>query len=115
MASEPDAVECPDRHWIAQSVWHGDGVRLTTAALRHHFNDRDNLLAAMQSVVCYELGNLRARLRPDVQVAFDVKRAGNCTTFKLWAEGKGATGPLWQDSRRESGGEKGVTVHSHPE
>ena len=28
VASEPDAVEYPERHWIAQSVWHEDGVRL---------------------------------------------------------------------------------------
>ena len=99
MASEPDAVECPERHWIAQSVWHGDGVRLATAALHHHFNDRDNVLMAMELVVYYELGHLRARLRPDVQVAFDVKRAGNCRTFNVWEERKGATGQLWQDSR----------------
>ena len=45
-ASEPDAVEYPERHWIAQSVWHGDGVRLATAALHDHFNDRDNVLVA---------------------------------------------------------------------
>ncbi len=76
VASEPDPVEYPERHWIAQSVWHGDGVRLATAALRRHCNDRDNVMVAMQLVVYYELGNLRARLRPDVQVAFDVKRAG---------------------------------------
>ena len=83
VASEPDAVECPERHWIAQSVWHGDGVRLATAALHHHFNDRDNVLVAMELVVYYERGNHRARLRPDVQIAFDVKRAGNCSTFKV--------------------------------
>lgn len=61
VASEPDAVEYPERHWIAQSVWHGDGVRLATAALHHHFNDRDNVLVAMELVVYYERGNHRAR------------------------------------------------------
>ena len=82
VASEPDAAEYPERHWIAQSVWHGDGVRLATAAFHHHFNDQDNVLVAMELVVYYERGNHPARLRPDVQAAFDVKRAGNCSTFK---------------------------------
>ncbi|MDE0261423.1 MAG: hypothetical protein OXJ37_03355 [Bryobacterales bacterium] len=88
LASEPDAVDYPERHWIAQSVWHGDGVRLATAALHQHFDDRDNVQLAVELVVYYERGNHRARPRPDVQVAFDVKRAGNCSTSKVWEQDK---------------------------
>lgn len=59
MAHEPDTIEYPERHWIAQSVWHGDAVRLATAALRHHFIDRDEVLVAIELVVRYERGNNR--------------------------------------------------------
>ena len=48
---EPDAVEYPDRPWIAQSVWQGDAVGLAEAALRHHFRDRDDVLVAMELLV----------------------------------------------------------------
>ncbi|MDE0103105.1 MAG: hypothetical protein OXN89_12055 [Bryobacterales bacterium] len=51
MASEPDAVEYPERHWIAQSVWHRDAVGLAKAALEHHFRDRDDVLVAMELAV----------------------------------------------------------------
>ncbi len=88
VASEPDAVEYPDRRWAAQSVWHGDAVRLATAALHHHFRDRDDVLVAMELVVYYERGDNRAWLRPDVQVVFGVERGGNRRTFKVWEEGK---------------------------
>ena len=51
MPREPDAVEYPDRPWVAQSVWQGDAVGLAEAALRHHFRDRDDVLVAMELVV----------------------------------------------------------------
>ncbi|MCY4597394.1 MAG: hypothetical protein OXC19_21655, partial [Bryobacterales bacterium] len=72
VAPEPDAVEYPEGHWIAQSVWHGDAVRLATAALRHHFRDRDDALVAMELVVYYVRGDNRVWLQPDVQVVFGV-------------------------------------------
>ena len=87
-ASEPDAVEYPEGHWIAQSVWHGDAVRLATAALHHHFRDRDDVLVAMELVVYYVRGDNRAWLQPDVQVVFGVGDGGNRRTFKVWEEGK---------------------------
>lgn len=105
VASEPDAVDYPERLWIAQSVWHGDGVRLATAALHHHFDDRDNALVAMELVVYYERGNHRARPRPDAQVAFDVKRAGNCSTLMVWEEGT-APDSCPGDSVAVNGGEQ---------
>ena len=88
VASEPDAVEYPEGHWIAQSVWHGDAVRLATAALHHHFRDRDDVLVAMELVVYYVRGDNRVWLQPDVQVVFGVGRGGNRRTFKVWEEGK---------------------------
>ena len=86
--SEPDAVEYPERQWIAQSVWHGDAVLLATAALRNHFRDRQDVLVAMELVVYYKRGDNTAWLRPDVQVVFGVARGGNRSTYKVWEEGK---------------------------
>lgn len=85
---EPDAVEYPDRPWIAQSVRHGDAVGLAKAALHHHFRDRDDVLVAMELVVYYVRGDNQAWLRPDVQVAFGVGCGRERSTFKVWDEGK---------------------------
>ena len=87
-AQEPDAVEYPDRQWIAQSVWHGDAIRLATNALRNCFRDREDVLVAMELVVYYQRGDNTAWLRPDVQVVFGVERGGNRRTYKVWEEGK---------------------------
>ena len=88
VAPEPDAVEYPEGHWIAQSVWHGDAVRQATVALLHHFRDHDDVLVAMELVVYYLRGDNRVWLQPDVQVVFGVGRGGNRSTFKVWEEGK---------------------------
>ena len=86
--AEADAVEYPERQWIAQSVWHGDAVRLATDALQHRFRDREDVLVAMELVVYYERGTNTAWLRPDVQVVFGVERGGNRSTYRVWEEGK---------------------------
>ena len=88
VAGEPDAVEYPEGHWIAQSVWHGEAVGLATAALQHHFSDRDDVLVDMELVVYYERGDKRAWLQPDVQVVFGVGRAGNRRTYRVWEKRK---------------------------
>ena len=87
-ARAPDAVEYPERQWIAQSVWHGNAVLLATAALRSRFRDREDVLVAMELVVYYERGDNTAWLRPDVQVVFGAGRAGNRSTYKVWEEGQ---------------------------
>ena len=87
-AREADLVEYPERQWIAQSVWHGDAVLLATAALQNHFRNREDVLVAMELVVYYERGDNTAWLRPDVQVVFGVERGGNCSTYRVWQEGK---------------------------
>ena len=86
-ASEPEVVEYPERQWIAQSVGHGDAVRLATAALEHHFRHLSKVLVAMELAVYHEQGNSLAWLRPDVQVVFGVGR-GDRRVFKVWEEGK---------------------------
>ena len=88
VASAPDAVEYPERHWTAQSVSHGYAVRLATVALDQHFRDREDVLVAMELVVYYERGDNTAWLRPDVQVVFGVQRGIQRSTFKVWEEGK---------------------------
>ena len=87
-AREPGLVEYPERQWIAQSVWHGDAVRLATDALLNRFRDREDVLVAMELVVYYERGDNTAWLQPDVQVVFGVGRAGNRSTYRIWEEGK---------------------------
>ena len=85
---EPDEVEYPEGHWIAQSVWHGDAVMQAATALRHHFRGRDDVLVAMELVIYYKRGDNTARLQPDVQVVFGVGRGGDRGTYKVWQEGK---------------------------
>ncbi len=84
---EPDDVEYPEGQWVAQSLWHGDAVRQATAALDHHFRERQDTLVAMEVRVYYVRGNDKVWLQPDVQVVFGVKR-GNRSSFKVWEEGK---------------------------
>ncbi len=88
-AGEPEDVEYPEGHWIAQSVWHGDAVGLATVALRHHFRKRENVLVAMELLVYYERDNNKVCLQPDVQVVLGVPR-GNRGSYKVWEEGKAA-------------------------
>ena len=85
---EPDDIEYPEGHWIAQSVWHGDAVGQATAALRNHFRHREDALVAMELVVYYERGNLKAHLQPDVLVVFGVDPRGDRGSYRVWAEGK---------------------------
>ena len=99
-ASQPAAVEYPERQWIVQSVGHGDAVRLATVALEHQFRQGADVLVAMELAVYYEQGNSLAWLRPDVQVTFGVGR-GNRSVFKVWEEGKAPDWVLGLDLRSE--------------
>ena len=84
---ETDEVEYPEGNWIAQSVAHGDAVRQAATALHHHFRERQQVLVAMELMVYYQRGNNQAKLQPDVQVVFGVRR-GDRSSFKVWEEGK---------------------------
>ncbi len=88
MAPEPDEVEYPEGHWIAQSVGHGDAVRQAATALDYHFRERADVLVAMELVVYYQRGNNKLRLQPDVQVVFGVEHCGSRGSFRIWEEGK---------------------------
>ncbi len=88
MAPEPDEVEYPEGHWIAQSVGHGDAVRQAATALDYHFRARADVLVAMELVVYYQRGNNKLRLQPDVQVVFGVEHCGSRGSFRIWEEGK---------------------------
>ena len=86
--SEHDEIEYPERQWVAQSVWHGDAVRLAASALRHHFKGSGDVLVAMELSVYYERGNVQAWLKPDVLVVFGVADPeGSRSVFRVWAEG----------------------------
>lgn len=116
VAPEPDAVEYPDRPWIAQSVRHGDAVGLAKAALQHHFRDRDDVLVAMELVVYYVRGDNRAWLRPDVLVASGVGRGRERGTFKGGAKARHRTlSWRWPRRRRRRmmrGTRRGSTLRS---
>ena len=86
-SAEPDDIEYPEGNWIAQSVWHGDAVRLAATALAHHFRERSDVLVAMEVRLYYQRGNNKVWLQPDVQVVFGVNR-GNRTSYRIWEEGK---------------------------
>ena len=88
VASEPDALEYPGRHWIAQSLWHGDAVAQARTALRQHFRKRDDVLVAMELAVYFEHGDEETWLQPDVLVVFGVERGRERSSYKVWAEGK---------------------------
>ena len=85
---EPDDIEYPEGHWIAQSVWHGDAVMQAATALRHHFRSRDDVLVAMELVIYYKRGDNTAWLQPDVQVVFGTSRGEDRGTYKVWEAGK---------------------------
>ena len=88
VAPEPDEVEYPEGHWIAQSVGHGDAVRQAATALDYYFRERADTLVAMELVVYYQRGNNKLRLQPDVQVVFGVEHCGSRGSFRIWEEGK---------------------------
>ena len=88
VAPEPDDVEYPEGHWIAQSVGHGDAVRQAATALDYYFRERADVLVAMELVVYYQHGNNKLRLQPDVQVVFGVEHCGSRGSFRIWEEGK---------------------------
>ena len=88
VAPEPDEVEYPEGHWIAQSVGHGDAVRQAATALDYYFRERADVLVAMELVVYYQHGNNKLRLQPDVQVVFGVEYSANRGSFRVWDEGK---------------------------
>ena len=88
VAPEPDDVEYPEGHWIAQSVGHGDAVRQAATALDYYFRERADVLVAMELVVYYQRGNSKLRLQPDVQVVFGVEHCGSRGSFRIWEEGK---------------------------
>ena len=84
---QPDEVEYPERQWIAQSIAHGEAVMQAAAALRQHFDDRQQVLVAMELAVYYQRGNDKVWLQPDVQVVFGVN-SENRSSFRVWEEGK---------------------------
>ena len=117
---QPDDIEYPEGHWIAQSVWHGDPVRLATTALHHHFRDREDVLVAMELVVYYRRGDTAACLQPDVQVVFGAGRGGDRGTYKVWEEEKApdfvlevaSPSTAGNDAQYEAGEYAGIGVRS---
>ena len=87
-APEPDDIEYPEGHWIAQSVAHGVAVRQAAAALDLHFAEREDVLVAMELVVYFQRGQAAVKLQPDVQVVLGVPRAVRRGSYKVWVEGK---------------------------
>ena len=86
-SAKPDAVDYPERNWIAQSIAHGDAVLQAAAALRNHFRERTDVLVAMELAVYYRRDDSNLWLQPDVQVVFGVSPE-NRRSYRIWEEGK---------------------------
>ena len=118
---EPDDVEYPEGQWIAQSVWHGDAVRLATTASNHHLRDREDVLVVMELVVYYRRGDNTAWPQPDVQVVLGAGRGGDRVTYKVWEEGQApdlvlevaSPSPAGNDARYKAGEYAGIGVREY--
>ena len=89
-AKAPSApVEYPssDGKAMADSGWQAAAMVLAKEGLDRCFREREDLYVGLNMLVYYEQGNPKARLAPDVFVAFGVG-ARERDTYKVWEEGK---------------------------
>ena len=85
----PVAVEYPsgDGKPMAENDWQLRAILGSVAALDFHFQHRPNVYVSGDLFIYYEEGNPRARVAPDVFVAFGVPKHRRMT-YKLWEEGQ---------------------------
>ena len=87
-APSPAAVEYPsgDGRPMAENDWQLRAILGSVAALDLYFEDRPDVYVSGDLFIYYEEGNPRARVAPDVFVAFGVPKHRRMT-YKLWEEG----------------------------
>ena len=83
----PAAIEYPsgDGKPMAENDWQLRAILDSVAALDLHFHDRPDVYVSGDLFIYYEEGNPRARVAPDVFVAFGVPRRKR-PVYKLWEE-----------------------------
>ena len=84
----PAAVEYPsgDGQPMAENDWQLHAIIDSISALRLHYRDRPDVYVSGDLFIYYEEGNPRARVAPDVFVAFGVPKRKR-PIYKLWEEG----------------------------
>ena len=81
-------VEYPsgDGQPMAENDWQLLAIINSVSALQHHYRDRPDVYVSGDLFIYYEEGNPRARVAPDVFVAFGVS-SHKRPSYKLWEEG----------------------------
>ena len=81
-------VEYPsgDGQPMAENDWQLLAIINSVSALQHHYRDRPDVCVSGDLFIYYEEGNPRARVAPDVFVAFGVP-SHKRPSYKLWEEG----------------------------
>ena len=81
-------VEYPsgDGQPMAENDWQLLAIINSVSALQHHYRDRPDVYVSGDLFIYYEEGNPRARVAPDVFVAFGVP-SHKRPSYKLWEEG----------------------------
>ena len=84
----PAAVEYPsgDGRPMAENDWQLQAIIDSISALRLHYHDRPDVYVSGDLFIYYEEGSPRARVAPDVFVAFGVPKRKRLI-YKLWEEG----------------------------
>lgn len=82
------AVEYPsgDGQPMAENDWQLMAIINSVSALQYHYRDRPDVYVSGDLFIYYEEGNPRARVAPDVFVAFGVPNHKR-PIYKLWEEG----------------------------
>ena len=81
-------VEYPsgDGQPMAENDWQLLAIINSVSALQHHYRDRPDVYVSGDLFIYYEEGNPRARVAPDVFVAFGVP-SHKRPSYKVWEEG----------------------------
>ena len=84
----PAAIEYPsgDGEPMAEDDWQLRAILDAFGVLDHYFRDRPDVYVSGDLFIYYEEGNTKARVAPDVFVAFGVPKH-NRQVYKLWEEG----------------------------
>ena len=84
----PAAIEYPsgDGEPMAENDWQLRAILDAFGVLDHYFRDRPDVYVSSDLLIYYEEGNPKARVAPDVFVAFGAPKH-NRQVYKLWEEG----------------------------
>jgi Uma2 family endonuclease len=86
----PREIEYPttDGKPMAETDLHRRDMTDTIQTLEDHFADRPRVYVSGNLMLCYQEGNPRKHVAPDVFVAFDVPKEPDRDHYLVWVEGK---------------------------